>query len=129
VKATNEQIEVCERLFRGPLSVVTGPAGTGKTTVIEALVRAVWKSEGEGASILVLAPTGKAADRAREVFEEASLAGVETVTIHSFLASNGWLNDRGLYPLLDTGQSSPQWGSIWAINPISTPPSVSLAAG
>ena len=93
-KATDEQIEVCERLFRHPLSVVTGPAGTGKTTVIEALVRGVRRSEGEGASILVLAPTGKAADRAREVFEEASLAGVETVTIHSFLASNGWLNDN-----------------------------------
>ena len=94
LKATNEQIKVCERLFRYPLSVVTGPAGTGKTTVIQALVRAVRKSEGEGASILVLAPTGKAADRAREVFEEASLAGVRTVTIHSFLASNGWLNDN-----------------------------------
>ena len=93
-KATDEQIEVCERLFRCPLAVVTGPAGTGKTTVIEALVRAVRKSEGEGASILVLAPTGKAADRAKEVFDEASLAGVRTVTVHSFLASNGWLNDN-----------------------------------
>ena len=92
--ATDEQIKVCERLFRRPLSVVTGPAGTGKTTVIEALVRGVRKTEGEGASILVLAPTGKAADRAREVFEEASLAGVRTVTVHSFLASNGWLNDN-----------------------------------
>ena len=91
-EATNEQIKVCERLFRCPLSVVTGPAGTGKTTVIEALVRAVRRTEGQGASILVLAPTGKAADRAREVFEEASLIGVQTVTIHSFLASNGWLN-------------------------------------
>ena len=39
LKATNEQIDVCQRLFRFPLSVVTGPAGTGKTTVIEALVR------------------------------------------------------------------------------------------
>ena len=94
LKATNEQIEVCERLFRCPLSVVTGPAGTGKTTVIEALVRGVRRSEGEGASILVLAPTGKAADRAREVFEGASLAEVQTITIHSFLASNGWLNDN-----------------------------------
>ncbi len=93
-KATDEQIEACERLFRCPLAVVTGPAGTGKTMVIEALVRGVRRSEGEGASILVLAPTGKAADRAREVFEEASLAGVETVTIHSFLASNGWLNNN-----------------------------------
>lgn len=94
VAAVREQVEACERLFRHPLCVVTGAAGTGKTTVIEALVRAVRRSEGEGASILVLAPTGKAADRAREVFQAAALPRVETVTVHSFLASNGWLNDN-----------------------------------
>ena len=92
--ATREQAEVCERLFRLPLSVVTGPAGTGKTTVIEALIRGVRRAEGEGAAVLVLAPTGKATDRAREVFEKASLQRIETVTVHSFLASNGWLNDN-----------------------------------
>jgi hypothetical protein len=93
-EATCEQADVCERLFRLPLSVVTGPAGTGKTTVIEALIRGVRRAEGEGAAVLVLAPTGKAADRAREVFEKASLQRVETVTVHSFLAANGWLNDN-----------------------------------
>ena len=92
--ATREQSEICERLFRLPLSVVTGPAGTGKTTVIEALIRGVRRAEGEGAALLVLAPTGKATDRAREVFENASLQHVETVTVHSFLAANGWLNDN-----------------------------------
>ena len=96
-EATREQAEVCERLFRLPLSVVTGPAGTGKTTVMEALIRGVRRAEGEGASVLVLAPTGKAADRAREVFEKASLQRVETVTVHSFLAANGWLNDNLTY--------------------------------
>lgn len=93
-EATREQAEVCGRLFRLPVSVVTGPAGTGKTTVIEALIRGVRRAEGEGAAVLVLAPTGKAADRAREVFEKASLPRVETVTVHSFLAANGWLNDN-----------------------------------
>ena len=93
-EATREQAKVCERLFRLPLSVVTGPAGTGKTTVIESLVRGVRRAEGDGAAVLVLAPTGKAADRAREVFEKASLQRVEAVTVHSFLAANGWLNDN-----------------------------------
>jgi exodeoxyribonuclease V alpha subunit len=93
-EAAREQAQICARLFRLPLSVVTGPAGTGKTTVIEALVRGVRRAEGEGAAVLVLAPTGKATDRAREVFEKASLQGVETVTVHSFLASKGWLNDN-----------------------------------
>jgi hypothetical protein len=92
--AAREQAEVCERLFRLPLSVVTGPAGTGKTTVIEALIRGVRRAEGESAAVLVLAPTGKAADRAREVFEKASLDRVEIATVHSFLAANGWLNDN-----------------------------------
>ena len=73
---------------------MTGPAGTGKTTIIEALVRAVRKAEGEGASLLILAPTGKATDRAREVLEKAGITGLSMVTVHSFLASNGWLNDN-----------------------------------
>jgi hypothetical protein len=94
MEATREQAETCERLFRLPLGVVTGPAGTGKTTVIEALIRGVRRAEGEGAVVLVLAPTGKAADRAREVFEKASLRSVDTVTAHSFLAANGWLNNN-----------------------------------
>ncbi len=93
-EAAKEQAEVCERLFRRPLSVVSGAAGTGKTTVIESLIRAVRRTDGEGANILVLAPTGKATDRVREVFEKAALSRVETVTIHSFLASHGWLNEN-----------------------------------
>lgn len=94
LSAVEEQIGVCSRLFRRPFAVVTGQAGTGKTTVIEAIVRGIRRTEGEGAEILVLAPTGKAADRAREVFENASLERVKTVTVHSFLASFGWLNEN-----------------------------------
>jgi len=93
-EAVAEQIEMCANLFRRPLAVVTGPAGTGKTTIIEALVRGVRKVEGQGASLLILAPTGKATDRAREVLEKAGLTGLQMVTVHSFLASNGWLNDN-----------------------------------
>jgi ATP-dependent exoDNAse (exonuclease V) alpha subunit len=55
-------------------------------------MRGVRRAEGEGAAVLELAPTGKAADRAREVF--TSLQRVETVTVHSFLAANAWLNDN-----------------------------------
>jgi exodeoxyribonuclease V alpha subunit len=90
--AAEEQAQICAGVFRRPLSVVTGSAGSGKTTVIEAMVRAVRRTEGEGSSILVLAPTGKAADRAREIFDGAGLTAVATVTVHSFLASSGWLN-------------------------------------
>ena len=46
--------------------------------------------------MITLAPTGKAADRIREILEkDAVLKGaVEIRTIHSFLATRGWLNDN-----------------------------------
>jgi exodeoxyribonuclease V alpha subunit len=81
-------------VFVRPLTVLAGAAGTGKTTVIKAIVKAIKKGHGIGASVIALAPTGKAADRIREILErDKSLNGsVETSTIHSFLARNAWLN-------------------------------------
>lgn len=88
------QVASCQRIFTQPFSVLCGPAGTGKTTVLRSIVKGIRKVDGEGASVIAMAPTGKAADRAREVFAgEPALGGsVETVTIHSFLAKRGWLN-------------------------------------
>ena len=88
------QAEACSSIFRRPLSVVTGAAGTGKTSVICALVRAVRQTEGDGAPLTVLAPTGKASDRARARMHEREIEGVDTSTVHSFLAKGGWLNDN-----------------------------------
>lgn len=93
-EAVAEQTAICSALLPRPLAAVTGPAGTGKTTVIEALIRAIRRTEGEGTSILVLTPTGKATDRVREVFDEAGLKNVATSTVHSLLARGGWLNDN-----------------------------------
>jgi exodeoxyribonuclease V alpha subunit len=80
------QAQVCEQIFRRPLSVVCGDAGTGKTTVVRALIEAVRHTEGSGAAIRLLAPTGKAADRLRD------RTGQPASTVHSFLASKGFLN-------------------------------------
>jgi hypothetical protein len=85
-KAIADQAQVCGRVFARPLSVVCGAAGTGKTTIISAILKAVDKAHGVGASFLLLAPTGKAADRIRE------RTGKDASTIHSFLAKRGWLN-------------------------------------
>lgn len=82
-----EQSEACQRAFRRPFSVVSGAAGTGKTTVIGALMKAIEKAHG-ATSFKLLAPTGKAADRIRE------RVGKDSSTIHSFLASKGWLNEN-----------------------------------
>ncbi len=88
------QATACEAIFRKPLAVVTGGAGTGKTTAICAIIRAVRRTEGEGAAVTVLAPTGKASDRVRAKLLERDIEHVETSTVHSFLAKGGWLNDN-----------------------------------
>ncbi len=87
-KAITTQSAVCDQIFRRPVSVVCGAAGTGKTTIIKALLQAIEKAHGADATFLLLAPTGKAADRIREK------TGKEAMTIHSFLAKRGWLNDN-----------------------------------
>jgi hypothetical protein len=94
--AIKTQVTTCSQVFRRGFSVLCGAAGTGKTTVLASIVKAIRKVDGVGASIIALAPTGKAADRAREVFERDAALGtsVETSTIHSFLAKRGWLNDN-----------------------------------
>ncbi|HPN36714.1 MAG TPA: AAA family ATPase [bacterium] len=83
-----QQIKVCQGIFLRPISILCGNAGTGKTTVVSAIIRAIEKAHGTGTSFQLLAPTGKAADRLRD------RTGKEAATIHSFLAKRGWLNDN-----------------------------------
>lgn len=87
-KAIDGQVAVCERIFVRPVCVLSGGAGTGKTTVINALIQAIEQAHGAGASFQLLAPTGKAAERIREA------TGKPAATVHSFLARRGWLNDN-----------------------------------
>lgn len=91
--AVKEQEEIAARLLRQPLSVLAGTAGTGKTSVIQAIVRAVKSTDGDGTSIRIMTPTGKAGDRVRELLREAKVPA-QVDTIHSVLASNGWLADN-----------------------------------
>jgi hypothetical protein len=88
-KAIQGQIVVCQKIFANPICVVSGGAGTGKTTVISAIIHAIEKAHGSATAFQLLAPTGKAADRMREK------TGIKSAsTIHSFLAKNGWMNDN-----------------------------------
>lgn len=59
-----------------PLVIVTGRAGTGKTTLITSIARGL-------GSVELLAPTGKAAARLREV------TGIDARTVHSWLRWDG----------------------------------------
>lgn len=85
-KAIEGQIELCSQIFNKTCSVIAGSAGTGKTTIIEAIMKAIDYTSGKSESICLLAPTGKAADRIRQK------TGREAQTIHSFLTENNWLN-------------------------------------
>ena len=92
VELSDEQKGALDRLIRSPLSVLTGAAGTGKSTLLAPLIAAIRSQEGR-IPILALAPTGKAADRLKAV-------GVDGMTVHRALASTGWY-DWGLGVWLD----------------------------
>ena len=90
-EAVTAQAAVCASIFDKGLSVISGGAGTGKTTVVKSIISGIEKAHGAGTSFLLLAPTGKAADRLRE------RSGKEAKTIHSFLAERNWMNDNFTY--------------------------------
>ncbi len=82
----DKQAEICIQIFSKPICVLSGAAGTGKTTVIKAIVENIERVHGQAAGFLLMAPTGKAAERIKTQTEK------DSSTIHSFLTSNGWLN-------------------------------------
>jgi energy-coupling factor transporter ATP-binding protein EcfA2 len=67
--------------------VLAGPAGTGKTTLMRALLSMLTRG---GTEVALLAPTGKAASRLRES------TGMDTSTIHSFIYSGA--SELGICP-------------------------------
>src|SRR3546814_4678484 len=88
------QFEAVSAALTNALSVVTGGPGTGKTRTITAIIDAYKKlclDIGQVPRILLIAPTGKAADRAHES------TGHEASTIHMALGQNpeqgGFLNN------------------------------------
>jgi exodeoxyribonuclease V alpha subunit len=72
------QIEAIRTFFQEPLTILTGGPGTGKTTVVGAMI-SLFKYLYPQASITCCAPTGRAAKRMKE------LTGADSTTIHSLL--------------------------------------------
>lgn len=68
--------------FRHNLSIVTGPPGTGKTTILRAIIE-VFKRLFPESKIMLAAPTGRASRRMVES------TGVEAKTLHSLLGLVG----------------------------------------
>lgn len=83
-EATRQQIEALKMMADKKLSVLTGGAGTGKTTVVETFLSCPQiKAEG----VLLLAPTGKARVRLGKMGD-----GVEAQTIAQFLVRQGFFD-------------------------------------
>lgn len=68
-KILDNPANICMKIFTKSLCVISGKAGTGKTTVI----RAILNNVGTGTSFRLLAPTGKAAERIRVLTGKPSL--------------------------------------------------------
>jgi hypothetical protein len=83
--AFKEQESALTTLLTQKVSVLTGGAGTGKTSVLKVFLQELARVEGQ-LSTLLLAPTGKARVR---LFEKT---GQSAMTIHQFLLRQDWLN-------------------------------------
>ena len=80
---TAEQFEGVHNAFAHRLSLITGGPGTGKTASIRTIAAL---AAGQGARVLLVAPTGRAAIRMHEA------SGMRATTVHSAL---GWIPGEG----------------------------------
>ncbi|MEU0530909.1 ATP-dependent DNA helicase [Amycolatopsis tolypomycina] len=88
-RARREKADALAELFASPLTVLNGRAGTGKTTLIRALVRHLTDV---GRQVLLLAPTGKARVQLQ------TKVGHEAKTLAQFLSACGrYDRERGYY--------------------------------
>lgn len=90
------QVQALTQAMRHKVSLITGGPGTGKTTIIRALVRVL---AGRGLRLELAAPTGRAARRLAEA------AGYEARTIHRLLEfrPGAWSFFRNRRHPLDAG--------------------------
>lgn len=91
-EATEQQAKALEMMDKKLLSVLTGGAGTGKTTVVRSFLSSE-KIKAEG--VLLLAPTGKARVRLSNMAENVS-----SKTIAQFLTSLGAFDFENMKPCL-----------------------------
>ena len=99
--ARQEKTAALKELAEARLSVLIGPAGTGKTTLLSVLCSHPAISAG---GILLLAPTGKARVRMEQSTKEHRLSGQ---TIAQFLRPHRYDSATGRYNLIRSSRPSP----------------------
>jgi len=79
INLAEQQDKAVRTALQEKVHIITGGAGTGKSTIINVLLR-TWKRYSE--RVLLAAPTGRAAKRLQEI------TGQEATTIHSLIEAN-----------------------------------------
>lgn len=85
-RAREEKAAALAELANARFSVLIGPAGTGKTTLLSILCQQPEIAEG---GILLLAPTGKARVRMEDVVRRAGVSNYSAYTLAQFLNNSG----------------------------------------
>ena len=83
IRLAENQRAAVENVFRNRVSIVTGGPGTGKTTIIKAILYVHRKLYGKRSEISLLSPTGRAARRMTEA------TGYPAQTIHRAVSFHG----------------------------------------
>ena len=83
-----KQRQAVERSLKSGMTVITGGPGTGKTTVVQTIIRL---AEQEGLRIMLCAPTGRAAKRLAETTQR------KAKTIHRLLGPEGYAHGRQVF--------------------------------
>lgn len=87
IEFSKEQVEAIKNAFTCPIVIITGGPGTGKTTIVHAIIKMYLKLNQDNQvlseAIALLAPTGRAAKRLKES------TNMPSSTIHKFLGYQG----------------------------------------
>ena len=97
--ALDEKVTALRTLFSRRLSILTGGAGTGKTSALKVFLQELIRAEGRN-PLLLLAPTGKARVRLSTKTKRKAM------TIHQFLLRQGWFMPE-IFDLKQESDQSP----------------------
>lgn len=87
IEYSPKQVEAIKVALSDPITIITGGPGTGKTTIIHAIIKMYLElnknNENLTEEIALVAPTGRAAKRLKDA------SGINAMTIHKFLGFEG----------------------------------------